>query len=75
MLVKMTTSVATSYGAYNAGHEYDLSPQLVAEFSRHGWCDIVEESQPVEAAVLPAVEHETQHNPRGRGRPITARKQ
>ena len=71
--VKMSESVATSYGAYNAGHIYELAEPLAQEFLRHGWAVRVEQQAPTEAAMLPRAEREPQTTRHGRGRPIHSR--
>jgi len=73
MIVKMTTSVATGFGAYNAGHEYDLSDAMAQEFLRCGWCEAVVPPSPVEAAILPTPDRPQQQTRYARGRPIQSR--
>jgi len=74
MLVRMVQSVATNFGAYNEGQEYDLAEPQANEFVRLRWAESVDTTPAKpEAAMLATTPSGSSQRRDGRGKPFITR--
>ena len=74
MLVRMVQSVATNFGAYNEGQEYDLAEAQACEFVRPQWAELIDTAPAkTEAAMLAATPSGSSQRRDGRGKPFITR--